>query len=65
MPSEQEVQAYYSEHQAEFEKGGVPYAEAVPLVRERLAAERRRELIDDWVADLRRRAQVTDLLGPG
>jgi hypothetical protein len=65
VPSEQEVQAYYAEHRAEFDRGGVPYAEAVPLVRERLAAERRRELIDDWIADLKRRAQVTDLLGPG
>jgi hypothetical protein len=65
VPSEQEVQAYYAEHRVEFEKGGVPYAEAVPLVRARLAAERRRELIDDWIADLRRRAQVVDLLGRG
>ena len=62
-PSEQEVQAYYAEHRAEFEKGGVPPAEALPLVRERLVAEHRRELIDDWVADLKRRAQVVDLLG--
>jgi hypothetical protein len=63
VPSEQEVQAYYAEHRAEFDKGGVPFAEAVPLVRERLAAERRSELIDDWIGDLRRRAQVIDLLG--
>lgn len=58
VPTDQEVSAYYDEHKAEFEQGGVPPADAVPLIRERLAGERRRELITDWVSDLRRRTEV-------
>lgn len=58
VPNEQEVTAYYNQHKAEFEQGGVAFAAAVPLIRERLAGERRRELITDWVSDLRRRTEV-------
>jgi hypothetical protein len=58
IPNDQEVAAYYAEHREEFERGGVPLDEATPLIRERLAMERRRELITDWLSDLRRRTEI-------
>jgi hypothetical protein len=64
VPTEHEVSAYYDEHRAEFERGGVPFADAIPLIRERLSAERRRELITDWLSDLRRRTEVIRIPTP-
>jgi hypothetical protein len=58
VPNDQDIAAYYAEHRAEFQRGGVPLSEATPLIRERLSAERRRELITDWLSDLRRRTEV-------
>jgi hypothetical protein len=64
VPSDQEVAAAYARERAEFERSGATFATAAPVLRERLAAERRRELIADWVADLRRRSDVTILATP-
>jgi hypothetical protein len=64
VPSDQEVAAAYARERADFERSGVSFAAAAPVLRERMAAERRRELIADWVADLRRRADVTILAPP-
>lgn len=64
VPMDPEITAYYQEHQSEFEQGGVSYEEAIPLIRERLAGERRRELITDWLSDLRRRAEVIRISEP-
>jgi hypothetical protein len=61
LPTDQEVGAYYAMHREEFERSGVPFDEIVPLVRSRLADERRRELIADWVEGLRRRTEVVEL----
>jgi hypothetical protein len=58
VPNDQDIATYYNQHRTEFEGSGVAYADAVPLIRERLAAERRRELITDWLSDLRRRTEV-------
>ena len=37
------------------------FEQAAPIVRDRLIASRRRELIVDWVSDLRRRTDVVVL----
>jgi hypothetical protein len=59
--SDEEVAAYYREHEAEFTNGGVlvPYEEAAVLARQRVSAERRRGIVDQWIRDLRSRADVT------
>lgn len=63
QPSDDEVAAYYRLHEAEFTKGGtlVPYAEARAEAHARLVAERRAALVRDWLAGLRRRANVMQL----
>jgi hypothetical protein len=60
-PGDDEVGAYYAKQRAEFEKKGLSYESAAPTIRERLAAERRNDLIADWIADLRRRTPVVEL----
>jgi hypothetical protein len=62
MPTDEQVEAYYRERPGEF--GGAagtegPSAAVLAVVRERLTAERRVRLVDEWIADLRRRAQIT------
>jgi len=58
--SDEEVAAYYRTHEAEFTNGGVtvPYEEAEPIARQRVASERRRATITQWLRDLRSRADV-------
>ena len=58
--SDEEVAAYYRTHEAEFTNGGVtvPYEEAEPIARQRVASERRRAIISQWIRDLRSRAGV-------
>ena len=58
LPSDGEVSAAYTRQRAEFDKAGLTFEQAAPIVRERLIEARRRELIVDWVADLRRRTDV-------
>jgi hypothetical protein len=60
-PSDDEVAAYYASHRDEFARTQATLEAATPAIRERLAAERRDELIADWTADLRRRAKVVEL----
>jgi hypothetical protein len=57
-PTEQEVSQAYMSRRAEFEQAGTTFEQATPMLREQLSAARRRELIADWVADLRRRTDV-------
>ena len=61
--SDQDVSEYYAEHRGEFEVRGLSFEQAAPLIRERLGDERRRELITDWVSDLRRRAEIRRIEG--
>ena len=61
-PTGSEITAAYAEQRPEFERAGTAFAEAVPILRERLVAARRRELIADWVSDLRRRTDVVILV---
>ncbi len=62
-PGDAEIAAYYDAHRGEFTSGGREQTleEAKPAVRARIVEERRRQAVDDWVARLRRRAEVTDL----
>ncbi len=57
-PTEQEVSVAYMSRRAEFEQAGTTFEQATPMLREQLATSRRKELIADWVADLRRRTDV-------
>ncbi|MGE0446501.1 MAG: hypothetical protein AB7P99_14840 [Vicinamibacterales bacterium] len=63
--SDEEVDRYYREHQDEFLRDGllIPFAEAEPVARDRASAERLTGLIDDWMAELRTRADVRRLDG--
>ena len=58
--SDEEVAAYYRAHEAEFTRGGapVPFEEAEPVARQRVSNERRRAIIDQWIGDLRTRADI-------
>lgn len=58
--SDEEVAAYYRAHEAEFTRGGVPmpFEEAEPVARQRVSNERRRTIIDQWIGDLRLRADI-------
>jgi hypothetical protein len=57
-PSDTEVAQAYARARAEFDKAGQTFEQATPIIRERLVASRRAELIADWVSDLRRRTDV-------
>lgn len=63
QPSEEEILAYYRAHADQFSKAGTvrPYDDAHDGARRALVAERRDALIRDWVAGLRRRANVSVL----
>jgi hypothetical protein len=67
QPTPDEVQRYYREHPGEFTRAGqlAPFDEVQQQAQERLAAERRRALVADWLDRLRRRAFVTTLGEPG
>lgn len=57
-PTETEVSSAFAEQRTEFERAGTTFEQAAPIIRERLVTLRRRELIADWVSDLRRRTDV-------
>jgi hypothetical protein len=57
-PTEMEISTAYTRAKAEFDSSGTSFEQAVPIIRDRLVAARRRELIADWIADLRRRTDV-------
>jgi parvulin-like peptidyl-prolyl isomerase len=58
VPTDADVSAAYRRQRAEFDAAGQTFEQAEPVVRERLAAARRAELIVDWVTELRRRTDV-------
>ena len=62
QPSEEEAIIWFQSREREFLRDGrpQPYAAVRDEVRARLAAERRRTLLDEWVAGLRRRATVVE-----
>lgn len=61
LPSDAEVSAAYTRQRAEFDQAGQTFAQAAPIVRERLIEARRSELIADWLSELRRRTDVVIL----
>lgn len=58
--TQEEATAYYDAHPDEFRRNGVviPFDEALPAVRERANAERRRTQLERWLIDLRGRADI-------
>ncbi len=58
--TEDEARKYYDDHPAAFTRDGVrmPFEEAETLARQRASAERLRMTLDQWVRDLRMRADV-------
>jgi hypothetical protein len=60
-PTDSEIEQAYARTRAEFDKTGTTFEQAAPMVRDRLIASRRRELVADWVSDLRRRTDVVIL----
>jgi hypothetical protein len=66
QPSDDEIAAYYRRRADDFSKGGVlpPYADVRNQVRAQLVAERRAALVRDWLAGLRRRANLQMLYLP-
>ncbi len=65
QPSDEEVAAYYRERVAS-RGGAVPaLADVADALRAELAAARRDRLVAEWLADLRRRADITVLYRGG
>ena len=58
--NDEEVARYYREHESEFRRGGdlTTFEEAEPVARQRAGGERRRVTIDQWLRDLRSRADI-------
>jgi hypothetical protein len=58
--SEEEVADYYRTHEAEFSRGGdtIPFEEAEPIARQRVSDTRRRATVEQWLRDLRSRADI-------
>jgi hypothetical protein len=63
QPSEDDILRYYRAHESEISKNGVlqPYEAVRDQVRKRLLEERSATLVRDWIAGLRRRADITML----
>jgi hypothetical protein len=61
VPGDEEVAAYFASHRDEFNRSQTSFEAAAPIIRDRLSGERRAELIEDWIADLRRRTPVVEL----
>jgi hypothetical protein len=63
QPGEEEVARYYRSHEPAFMRDGVlrPYEEVRDEARRRLVEDRTATLVREWIASLRRRADVTIL----
>lgn len=62
-PSDEDLERYYRDHSEGFGRNGVlaPFDQVRQEVRLALVADRRRSLVDEWMAGLRRRAEIIDL----
>jgi hypothetical protein len=65
-PSDDEVAAYYRANAERYTRDGTlaPYADVRGDARARVVAERRQVLVRDWLAGLKRRADIIDLYLP-
>lgn len=65
-PSEDDLGRYYRDHADAFTRNGrlVPFDEARRDVAQAAVTDRRRALADEWMAGLRRRAEIADLYVP-
>jgi hypothetical protein len=63
QPSEEEILQYYRDHPAAFSQNGavLPFTDAHDVAKAALVAERRGVTIRDWIAGLRKRANVNVL----
>jgi hypothetical protein len=61
LPTDTEISQAYARSRAEFDKQGLTFDQAASIIRDRLVASRRQELIADWLSDLRRRTDVVIL----
>jgi len=63
QPGDEEVARYYRSHESAFVRDGVlrPYEEVRDEARKRLIEDRSAALVREWIAGLRRRADVTIL----
>jgi hypothetical protein len=63
QPTEDEILQYYRDHPASFSQNGVvrPFNDAHDVARAALIADRRGATIRDWLAGLRRRANINIL----
>jgi hypothetical protein len=59
--TDDEVERYYRENPQQFTRDGIliPFEEAAPVARQRVAAARRDAAIAQWIRDLRIRAAIT------
>lgn len=64
-PADADVADYVAAHRDELGRDGAGEAAMAAAARARLVAERRRELITDWLEDLRRRTEVIEFRRPG
>jgi hypothetical protein len=55
------VDAYFQRHQAELLREGLSMPQALDEARRQLTAQRRDSLVADWLAGLRRRADIIEL----
>ncbi len=62
-PRVEELRQYYREHPQAFTRGSdvLSFETARPQIVQALVAAQRKALVDDWVAGLRRRGDITDL----
>ena len=60
-PTDAEIVTAYNGARAEFDSRNLTFEQAMPVLRERMTASRRDELIADWLSDLRRRTEVVIL----
>jgi hypothetical protein len=62
-PSDEELHAYFNNHTRMFARDGQPpvFEDVQPDIARAVTAEKRGALIEEWIAGLRRRADVIDL----